>query len=111
LAFDSVYPALAVTEKRKGWGCILLDTILDNTPPAADALVKVSGGAVITDTHWLKSADGNYYGVGFTFDKTNNNSPTTMKAVSDKIRSQGTGGRQMDGNRVQPNNDDHQWSY
>jgi len=36
-----------------------------------------------------------------------------MKAVSDKIRNENknTEGRMMDGNRVQPNEDDREWSY
>jgi len=76
-----------------------------------DALIKDSGGATITDTRWLKDTDGIFYGLGFTFDKTSDNSPTTMKAISDKIRNKGTEGRAMDGNRVQPNKDDKQWSF
>jgi len=111
LEIAPVYPASAVTENRKGWGCILLDTALDNTPLATDAVVKESGGAVISDTHWLKDSEGNFYGIGFTFDKSADISPTTMKAISDKIRNKGTEGRQMDGNRVQPNADDKQWSF
>ena len=105
------YPTSAVTEKRKGFGCILLDTALSNILPATDAVVKESGGATIPDTYWLKDSEGRFYGVGFTFDKTSDNSTTTMKAVSDKIKNQGTEGRAMDGNRVQPNTDDKQWSF
>jgi len=97
--------------QRKGWGGILLDTALNNTPPASTAVVKVSGGAAISNTQWLKNTEGQFYGVGFTFDKTSDNSTTTMKAISDNIRNQGTVGRPMDGNRVQPNNDDWQWSF
>ena len=111
LAVGPVYPASAVTEKRKGFGCILLDTALNNTPPATGAVIKDSGGATISDTRWLKDADGNFYGIGFTFDKTSDNSSTTMKAVSDKIRNKGAGGRAMDGDGVQPNEDDKQWSF
>jgi len=111
LAIAPVYPTSPVTENRKGWGCILLDTLLDNTPLATDAVIKEFGGAVISDTHWLKDTEGNFYGVGFVFDKTLDNSSTTMKAVSDKIRNKGTEGRAMDGNRVQPNKDDKQWSF
>jgi hypothetical protein len=105
------YPVSSVTEKRKGFGCVLLDTTLNNTPLATEALIKESGGAFITETYLLKDTEDNFYGVGFTFDKTLDNSPTTMKAVSDKIRNQGTEGRQMDGDRVQPNTDDKQWSF
>ena len=111
LVSSPVYPVSAITENRKGWGCVLLDTALDNTPPATDAVIKESGGATIFDTHWLKDSDGRFYGVGFTFDKTLDNSTTAMKAVSDKIKNQGPEGRAMDGNRVQPNADDKQWLF
>ena len=111
LAVNSVYPNSAVTDKRKGFGCILLDTALNNAPPATDAVIKDSGGASISDTRWLVNSEGKFYGIGFTFDKTSDTSSTTMKATSDKIKNDGTGGRTMDGNRVQPNNDDKQWSY
>ena len=67
---------------HKGWGSILLDTALTNTPPASTAVVKVSGGAVISEMNWLKNADGYFYGVGFTFDKTSNNSTTRAKALT-----------------------------
>ena len=111
LASDPVYPTSPVTEKRKGLGCVLLDTTLDNTPSAATAVVKESGGAPLSGIHWLEDTNGRFYGVGFTFDKTSDNSSTTMKAVSDKIRNEGSEGRTMDGDRVQPNTDDKQWSF
>ena len=113
LVFDPVYPSLPVTEKRKGWGCVLLDTVLNKTtqPPAAEAVEKESGGATVSGQHWLEDSNGKFYGVGFKFDKTSDNSPTTVKAVSDKIRNEGTEGRTMDGDRVQPNTDDKQWSF
>jgi hypothetical protein len=113
LEINPVYPASDVTDKRKGFGCILLDTTLDKTLPAVEAVIKESGGAGITDVHWLEDSEGNVYGVGFTFDKTSDNSPTTMKAVADKIRNENKNmeGRQMDGDRVQPNEDDFDWSY
>lgn len=111
LALAPVYPDSTVNEKRKGFGCILLDTALDNTRPATDAVVKNSGGAVIFNTHWLEDTKGSFYGVGFTFDKTTDNARTTMKAISTQIRNEGAEGRQMDGNRIHPNNDDREWSY
>ena len=111
LAINPVYPASAVTEKRKGWGCILLDTALDNTSPANTAVTKVSGGATISGTHWLMNAEGKAHGIGYTFDKTSDNSSTTMKTLSNSIRNHGADGRTMDGDRVQPNADDKQWSF
>ncbi len=111
LAINPVHPMSPVTAQRKGWGCILLDTEVSNSSLARDAVVKNSGGASISDTHWLKNTDGSFYGVGFMFDKTLDNSLTTMKAVADKIRNSETEGHAMDGDRVQPNIDDKQWSY
>ena len=115
LEIAPVYPASPVNENRKGWGCVLLDTALDDTPPAKDAMVKTLGGVIISDEHWLKDTEGNFYGIGFTFDKSLDNSTATMEALSDKIRSKikdiFSGPRQMDGDRVQPNTDDKQWSY
>ena len=111
LLINPTYPTSPVTVKRKGWGCILLDTALGNGFHSANAVVKVSGGAVISDTHWLKNTEEQFYGIGFTFDKTSNNAQTTMKADSFQIRNEGVIGRTMDGDRIQPNNDDRQWSY
>ena len=76
-------------------------------------MVKESGGASISDTHWLQDPEGNFYGVEFIFDKTADNSPTTKKAVSDKIKNEnkGTEGRKMNANRTQPHIDDKEWSY
>ena len=113
LAIDPVYPDSFVNEKRKGFGCILFDTTLEKTDPASDAVQKESGGAIISDTYWLEDAttEKNVYGVGFTFDKTSDNAQTTMKAISTQIKNQGAEGRQMDGDRIQPNNDDREWSY
>jgi hypothetical protein len=111
LEINPVYPAWPVSDKRKGFGCILFDTTLDGTSSATDALTKESGGAGIMETYWLKDTNAKFYGLGFVFDKTTDNTQTTMKAISNQIKNEGTEGRQMDGDRVQPNDDDRQWSY
>ena len=74
-------------------------------------MAEASGSEAFTSAYWLRDADWRIYGVGFKFDKTLDNSPLTVKAAADKIRSEGAGGRQMDGDRVTPNGDDKQWSF
>jgi hypothetical protein len=108
LADNSLFPETAVSETRKGWGCILFDTYMNTTNSANDALTVVSG-CPITNRRWFGNADG-YYGVGFDFDKTGG-SNTTLRAVADRCRNKGIQGRAMDGDRVQPNNDDKEWSF
>jgi len=113
LAVNPAYPLAPVTAKRKGWGGILFDTALSPVTTAAP-LARIGGNAVIEDAKWLEDPEGNFYGFGFIFDKTLDNAPTTMKAFSNQIRNEsgeGKEGRQMDGNRVQPNNDDFDWSF
>ena len=111
LAINPAYPTSPVTAKRKGWGGILFDTALNNAYPSALAVEKISGGAVISDRHWMKNTSTNLYGVGFMFDKTSNNAHTVMKTVSILIMNEGVIGRAMDGDRIAPNADDFNWSF
>jgi hypothetical protein len=78
---------------------ILLDTDVSGAAPPAEALVKESGGAVVSGQRWLLNPFSQLHGIGFLFDKTSDSAATTVKAVSDKIRNDGSGQRQMDGNR------------
>jgi hypothetical protein len=79
-----------------------------STNVANDALLKTAGYPT-SDHRWFGNADG-YYGLGFDFDKAGG-AATTMRAVADKCRNDGQGGgRQLDGNRVKPNNDNRNWS-
>jgi len=39
--------------QRKGWGCIIFDTYMDDTISATDALTMVAGGAAVTNVRWL----------------------------------------------------------
>jgi hypothetical protein len=49
--------------------------------------------------------------LGFDFDKAGG-AATTMRAVADKCQNDGQGGgRQLDGNRVKPNEDNRDWSF
>ena len=97
------------TGNRKGWGCIILDTYMCSTNAASDALMKVTG-CPTSNHRWFGNSDG-IYGLGFDYDKTGG-AATTMRAVADKCRSEGLGGgRELDGDRVEPSKDDRDWSY
>ena len=111
LLSNPVYPTAPVTANRKGWGCILFDTALNNAYPSQIALEKFSGGAKISDIHWMTNTEGKIYGLGFIFDKTSDNKQTIMKTVSILIRNEGVSGRDMDGDRKTPNGDNKQWFY
>jgi hypothetical protein len=76
LAFGAVYPASTVAEKRKGFGCILLDTDISVNVLQAETVVKESGGAAVSEPYWLFTPGNPFYGIGFLCDKT---SDTTVK--------------------------------
>jgi len=108
LADNAVFPDTAAGN-RKGWGCIIFDTYMNQNNPASDALLKLSG-CPTTDHRWFGNSDG-VYGLGFDFDKTGG-AGTTMRAVADKCRNDGgSKGRQMDGDRVTPSGDNREWSF
>lgn len=108
LANNAVFPD-TTAGNRKGWGCIIFDTYMCSTNAATDALLKTTG-CPTTNHSWFGNADG-YYGLGFDFDKTGG-AATTMRAVADKSRNEETGGgREMDGDRVQPSKDNRDWSF
>jgi len=94
---------------RKGWGCVIFDTYMNDTISAQDAVVKLSG-CPTSNFRWVGTAAGNYI-VGFDYDNTAG-SGATMRAVSDKCKNQDAdGGRKLDGNRQKPNGDDRDWSF
>ena len=108
LAHNAVFPDVAAGN-RKGWGCIIFDTYMCGTNAATAALLKTAGCPTYGH-RWFGNDDGDY-GLGFCFDKTGG-SATTMRAVADKCRNEGSsGGRELDGNRVKPNKDDRNWSF
>lgn len=108
LADNAVFPD-ATAGNRKGWGCIIFDTFMSTTNAASDVLTKQSG-CPTSDHRWFGNTDATY-GLGFGFDKTDG-ATTTMRANADKCLNDGIGGgRELDGNRVKPNNDSRDWSF
>lgn len=96
--------------KRYGWGAIIVDTYMDDTVTATDALKKNSGGNTYSHDWKCETSHGKF-ALGFDYDKTDNTA-TEMKAVADKCKNAPTGeGREMDGDRKTPNKDDKLWSY
>jgi len=91
--------------QRKGWGCIIFDTYMDDTISATDALTMVAGGAAVTNVRWLGNGSGSF-ALGFDFDNCAGGG-LTLRANADKCLHSGSGwGRELDGNGVQPNGDD-----
>jgi len=108
LVDNAVFPD-ATVGNRKGWGCIIFDTYMSTSYSASDALIKLSG-CQTADHRWFGNASGTY-GVGFNFDKTGG-AATTMRAVADKCRNEGVGGgRELDGDRINPNKDNRDWQF
>jgi len=113
---DPVWPD-ANPGNRYGWGCIIFDTYMDDTIGANTALT-CEGGGPTNDHRWgastRKDGTGTAYGeylLGFDFDKTSGTA-TTMKAEADNCKNKDPdGGREIDGNRIQPSKDDRTWPY
>ena len=112
MANNSTYPASA--SGKKGYGCVIFDTYMNDEIPAKEALKKVSGGP--TSNHrWDGSAEEKFI-LGFDYDNTGY-IPTTMRVVGDRCRNADPyGGRGLDVNRVAPNSTDKksenlEWSY
>ncbi len=107
---DSVFPVQTLATQTKGFGCLVLDTFLDDGVTADQALTVLSGAGV-SDVRWLRQTSGEQpYGIGFRIDKQSDT--ISVRALHDKIRSFGNGGgRCMDSDRVAPNNTDKEWSF
>jgi len=97
---------------RKGWGCIVFDTYMNEDVAAGDALSKVSGGCTISNIRWIENGSGRY-AIGFDFDNSGAGG-ATMKAEADEcVHASGIAGsgRRLDGDGVTPNGDDVTWSF
>lgn len=99
---------------RKGWGCIVFDTYMDDNVAASTALTKTSGSCSVSNIRWLDNGSGKY-AIGFDFDNTSGGG-ATMTAHADKCENKAapTGvnlGRKLDGDRVKPNGDDKTWPF
>ena len=107
---DSVFPDQTLATQAKGFGCLILDTFLDDGV-MADQTLTVLPGAGVSDVCWLRQASGEQpYGIGFRISKQSD--AINVRALHDKIRSFGNGGgRCMDSDRVAPNNTDKEWSF
>jgi hypothetical protein len=58
-----IYPSSQVSEKRKGWGCVVFDTYMDSSVSAASIVT----GSGINNIRWLRLGNGNR-AIGFDFD-------------------------------------------
>ncbi|MFH1232163.1 MAG: hypothetical protein V1709_11785, partial [Planctomycetota bacterium] len=110
---DAVFPEPSV-DKRKGWGCVIFDTYMNDTVSADSALKKLSGGN--TSNHrWAGNSYGKFI-LGFDYEE-GQNILTEMQAVGKECRnSDPDGGRRLDGDRIKPNDvdtkpDNKEWSF
>ena len=98
---------------RRGWGCVVFDTYMDDTfASASQALVKVTGACAVSNFRWVDNGSGSFC-VGFDFDNPVVGG-TQMKAVSEKcLHESGNsgGGSELDGDRISPNGDDKIWGF
>jgi len=82
---------------------------MNETISASSALSKETGGLTY-DHRWSGNTNGKYI-LGFDYDKTDGTA-TTMRAVAAECKNKDPdGGRELDGNRVQPSKDNRDWSY
>ena len=110
----SVFPQDGDTVgNRKGWGCIIFDTYMDDGPnyKPDKAVTKTSGNCAITSQRWFGNEIGKF-GIGFNFDNVNRNG-ATMRVIAQLCRNKVLAGlnRALDGNGIQPNGDDKQWTF
>ena len=107
---NSVFPDATVPQGEKRFGCVLFDTFLDATIDPNQALTEIPRGAV-GSYFWLKqNSEEPPYGIGFHVDKSTPIATLTVNA--DLIKNVGNGGgRAMDGDRKEPNNDSITWSF
>jgi hypothetical protein len=73
----------------KGWGCVIFDTYLSDSVPAASALQQLSGPP-ITNVRWVHLGTGKR-AIGFNYDKSNGEN-IWLGLVPDNIRNAGVGG-------------------
>ncbi len=106
----AVFPASS-PGSRKGWGCIIFDTYMDDSYAAAQAVTKLSGSCGVSNFRWVDNGSGKYC-LGFNFDNTGGGG-ATMRAHADKCKNDCDGdlGRKLDGNRIQENEDDRDWTF
>lgn len=105
---NAVFPMMSPGQ-RKGWGCIIFDTYMNDTISATEALTNINGNPT-SNYCWAGRNEGKFI-LGFDFDNTMP-ALTTMQAVAEKCRNKDSdGGRALDGNRTIPNKDNYEWSY
>ncbi len=73
----------------KGWGCVIFDTYLSGSAPAASALQQLSGPP-ITNVRWVQLGTGKR-AIGFNYDKSGGED-IWLRLVPDNIRNAGVGG-------------------
>lgn len=109
---NAVFPT-AAPGNRKGAGCIIFDTYMNDDISADEAVTKAAGAMPVSTRRWFGNPDAIPYLVSFDFDKRGGGT-ATMRANADKCRScenHTEGGRYMDGNRVAPNGDKKEWAF
>ncbi len=95
---------------RYGWGCIIFDTYMNVSVVGGNALTMVTGGPTY-DHNWRGDTTYGKFALGFDYDKTGGLA-TNMRGVAASCRNNDPdGGREVDGDRVNPNKDDRDWSY
>jgi hypothetical protein len=104
----AVFPASS-PGNRKGWGCIIFDTYMDDSYAATQAVTKISGSCSVSNFRWVDNGSGKFC-LGFDFDNTGGGG-ATMRAHAFYCVNSCTLGRQLDGNRVQENGDDRDWAF
>ena len=109
------YAGQDIPEGAQMFCCLLLDTCLDDKESVQNVFGKIPPEA--TDLRWLYhqqpggTRDAHPYGIGFNLIKSRDKKRVTIK--HDKVKNWGVGGgRDMDANRVAPNEDkDYTWEF
>ncbi|HUS45418.1 MAG TPA: hypothetical protein VM219_05245, partial [Phycisphaerae bacterium] len=108
---NAAFPAVAVGG-RKGAGCIIFDTYMDESQLPNLAVQKTAGGPVVSDRRWFANGSGRYL-VSFDFESHAAGS-VTMKGEADfcKNKNPATYGstRKLSGDR-QTYGEDKEWSF
>jgi len=108
---NNVYPESTISS-RKGAGCIIFDTYMDDSITANDALTITSGS--ISTRRWIQNISYKY-GISYDFDKTGGGTQQ-LHAEADNcinklsITGPSSASRKMSGDRVNYGSDKN-WSF
>jgi hypothetical protein len=106
---NAVFPS--ASNSKRGAGCIIFDTYMNQDNSADEAVTQIVGTRV-SARRWFAASSTDSYLVSFDF---GSGGLVTLRANADKCRSfmsmVNGKGRKLDGNRQAPNGDKKEWSF